>query len=100
MLRKFWGTWLPDRFRQPDYLPPGSVPKGRRKKTLGFASLPHGRFAFIGAITLERSEPFVQVGQTALNICWFFLSTVILPSCFHRCLGVARSRRRIAGSDC
>jgi len=22
-----------------------------RKKTLGFASLPHGRFAFIGAIT-------------------------------------------------
>ena len=23
---------------------------GRRKKTLGFASLPHGRFAFIGAI--------------------------------------------------
>jgi len=39
---------------------------GRRKKTLGFASLPHGRFAFIGAITLERSEPFVQVGQTLL----------------------------------
>jgi hypothetical protein len=28
---------------------------GRRKKTLGFASLPHGRFAFIGAITIERS---------------------------------------------
>ncbi len=29
-------------------------PGGRRKKTLGFASLPHGRFAFIGAITLKE----------------------------------------------
>jgi hypothetical protein len=31
--------------------------EGRRKKTLGFASLPRGRFAFIGAITIERTKP-------------------------------------------
>ena len=31
-----WGSWLPDRLRQPDYLPPGSVPKdeGRRLSAL------------------------------------------------------------------
>jgi hypothetical protein len=35
MLRKF-GGWLPDRLRQPDYLPPGSVfvDEGRRLSAL------------------------------------------------------------------
>ena len=32
----FWGSWLPDRLRQPDYLPPGSVrlDEGRRLSAL------------------------------------------------------------------
>jgi hypothetical protein len=38
-------------------------PGGRRKKTLGFASLPHGRFAFIGAITIERTSPWFKWGK-------------------------------------
>ena len=47
-------------------------PEGRRKKTLGFASLPHGRFAFIGAIKNWKEQAGVASArssfrQTGLN---------------------------------
>ena len=56
MLRKFIrGDGFQIAFgNQPIFLPAQST-DGRRKKTLGFASLPHGRFAFIGAITIKRT---------------------------------------------
>ena len=39
---------VPDRLRQPDFLRRRVM--GSSGETLGFASLPRGRFAFIGAI--------------------------------------------------
>jgi hypothetical protein len=54
------------------------------KETLGFASLPRGRFAFIGAIAAlkELALITIQARLTALNILWNCVSTVILKGSF------------------
>ena len=69
-------TGFQNRLRQPDYL--SSVRNGRKWKTLGFASLPHGRFAFSVRLKISGGPWESKGGQTELNNLNPKLSTVIL----------------------
>ena len=68
MLRKFpWGRWLPDRLRQPDYLPSGSVFWTKEEDSR--LCVPTSRQVCLYRCNhFERTKPLVQVGQTSLNI--------------------------------
>ena len=88
------GRWLPDRLRQPDYLPPGSVPKdvGRRLSALRpylTAGLP------LSVQSILKELPLVQVGQTELNIRRNLVSITFLC----RSAG-EKNRRQTADSGC
>ena len=63
------GEWLPDRLRQPDYLPPGSIPKdeGRRLSALR-PYLTAGLPLSVQSMLIKELAWIGNEGQTRLNI--------------------------------